>query len=92
LHFLLPFIVALLVCLHLVLLHQTSSTTELQVKLNINSKISFFPYFIIKDLVTVLLFSLFLSIIVFYSPEMFNHSINYVPANPLVTPSHIVPE
>lgn len=92
LHFLLPFLVALLVCLHLILLHQTSSTTELQIKLNLNSKISFFPYFIIKDLVTVLLFSFFISVIVFYIPEMFNHSINYVPANPLVTPSHIVPE
>jgi ubiquinol-cytochrome c reductase cytochrome b/c1 subunit len=34
----------------------------------------------------------FFSIIVFYTPEIFNHSINYVPANPLVTPSHIVPE
>lgn len=92
LHFLLPFIVSILVILHLFLLHQTSSSTELQVKLNLNSKISFFPYFIIKDLVTVLLFSSFISIIIFYFPEIFNHSINYVPANPLVTPSHIVPE
>jgi ubiquinol-cytochrome c reductase cytochrome b subunit len=73
-------------------MHQTSSSNELQVKLNLNSNISFFPYFIIKDLVTVLLLSLLISIILFYSPEIFNHSINYVPANPLVTPSHIVPE
>ena len=92
LHFIFPFIVAALVLLHLFLLHQTSSSNELQVKLNLNSKISFFPYFIIKDLVTVLLLSLLISIILFYSPEIFNHSINYVPANPLVTPSHIVPE
>jgi ubiquinol-cytochrome c reductase cytochrome b subunit len=64
----------------------------LQIKLNLNTKISFFPYFIIKDLVTVLLFTLFISLVIFYTPEIFNHSINYVPANPLVTPSHIVPE
>lgn len=92
LHFLFPFIVAILVALHLFLLHQTSSSTELQLKLNLNTKLSFFPYFIIKDLVTVLLFTLLISLVIFYTPEIFNHSINYVPANPLVTPSHIVPE
>jgi ubiquinol-cytochrome c reductase cytochrome b subunit len=41
---------------------------------------------------TVLMILFLFSLIVFYSPEIFNHSINYVPANPLVTPSHIVPE
>lgn len=92
LHFLLPFLILLLVCIHLLLLHQCGSTTELKIKTLLDTKISFFPYFIIKDLFTTFIFLFLLSIIVFFIPELFNHSINYVQANPLVTPSHIVPE
>jgi ubiquinol-cytochrome c reductase cytochrome b subunit len=50
------------------------------------------PYFIFKDLVTIFLFLLVLSIIVFYYPNSMGHSDNYIPADPMVTPSSIVPE
>lgn len=50
------------------------------------------PYFIFKDLVTIFLFFLVLSIIVFYYPNLLGHSDNYIPANPMSTPVSIVPE
>jgi len=50
------------------------------------------PYFIFKDLVTIYLFLLALSIVVFYAPNALGHSDNYIPANPMSTPSSIVPE
>jgi quinol-cytochrome oxidoreductase complex cytochrome b subunit len=57
-----------------------------------DTKIPFYPYFMIKDLLTMFIGILAFSIIIFYLPELFNHSINYVPADILVTPPHIVPE
>ena len=50
------------------------------------------PYFTFKDLVTIFLFFLVLSIIVFYYPNLLGHSDNYIPANPMQTPASIVPE
>ena len=50
------------------------------------------PYFIFKDLVTIFAFFLVLSIIVFFYPNLLGHSDNYIPANPMSTPSSIVPE
>jgi quinol-cytochrome oxidoreductase complex cytochrome b subunit len=50
------------------------------------------PYFIFKDLVTIFLFLLVLSIVVFYFPNAMGHSDNYITADPMVTPSSIVPE
>jgi ubiquinol-cytochrome c reductase cytochrome b subunit len=52
----------------------------------------FFPYFVTKDLVTLLVFSAFYLFIAFYLPNLFGHPDNYVRASPLVTPAHIVPE
>jgi ubiquinol-cytochrome c reductase cytochrome b/c1 subunit len=46
----------------------------------------------VKDLFVVWVVLFFFSYVVFFIPEVFNHSINYIAANPLVTPSHIVPE
>lgn len=92
LHYLLPFVVILLVVIHFILLHQVSSSNELKLKSIVNTKIAFYPYFIIKDLLTMFMALLAFVIIVFYFPEIFNHSINYVPADPLITPPHIVPE
>jgi ubiquinol-cytochrome c reductase cytochrome b subunit len=51
-----------------------------------------YPYFIFKDLVTIFAFFLILSIMVFFYPNLMGHSDNYVMANPMVTPSSIVPE
>jgi quinol-cytochrome oxidoreductase complex cytochrome b subunit len=84
--------VLVLVIIHFILLHQVSSSNEVKLKSIINTKVSFYPYFIIKDLLTIFLALVLFSIIVFYYPEIFNHSINYVPADILVTPPHIVPE
>ena len=53
---------------------------------------SMHPYFTFKDLVTIFLFFLVLSIMVFYYPNVLGHSDNYIPANPMSTPSSIVPE
>jgi ubiquinol-cytochrome c reductase cytochrome b subunit len=55
-------------------------------------RFSIHPYFIFKDLVTIFLFLLILSIVVFYYPNSMGHSDNYIPADPMVTPSSIVPE
>ena len=52
-------------------------------------RFSMHPYFIFKDLVTIFLFLLLLSIIVFYYPNMLGHESNYIPADPMVTPSSI---
>ena len=50
------------------------------------------PYFTFKDLVTIFFFFLVLSVMVFYFPNFLGHSDNYIPANPMSTPSSIVPE
>lgn len=50
------------------------------------------PYYLFKDLVTIFLFLLVLSLIVFYAPNSLGHSDNYIPANPMQTPPSIVPE
>jgi ubiquinol-cytochrome c reductase cytochrome b subunit len=92
LHYLLPFIICIVVVLHLIMLHQASSTNELRVRATVHTRISFHPSFIIKDIVTVCLALLAFGVIVFFLPDIFNHSVNYVPANLLVTPRHIVPE
>ena len=91
LHFLLPFVLAGLVCAHLLALHVHGSNNPNGISNNVD-KIPFHPYFVFKDLVTVIFFLLVLSIIVFYYPNMLGHSDNYIPANPMSTPSSIVPE
>ena len=91
LHYLLPFILAALVCVHLLALHQHGSNNPLGVTGNLD-RLAFHPYFVFKDLVTVVFFLLTLSIFVFYYPNALGHSDNYIPANPMQTPPSIVPE
>ena len=55
-------------------------------------KIPFYPYFYIKDLYSAVLFAIFFAVFVFFAPNLLNHPDNYIEANPLVTPPHIVPE
>lgn len=92
LHYLLPFVILLLVVVHLLLLHQSSSTNELRIRSDLSTRISFYPYFAIKDLLTLMYAFFAFGFVVFFYPEVFNHSVNYIAANLLVTPSHIVPE
>ena len=91
LHYLLPFILAALAAIHLLTLHEHGSSNPLGVNAN-EDRIPFHPYFVFKDLVTVLLFLLALSIIVCFYPNLLGHSDNYIPANPMQTPASIVPE
>lgn len=94
LHYLLPFIIAFFVLFHLFMLHQVSSSNELAISSDFShsNKIAFFPYFIIKDGLSFFYMFFFFIFVVCFFPEVFNHSVNYIFANILVTPSHIVPE
>jgi len=91
LHYLLPFIIAAVVGLHLVLLHQHGSNNPLGIDSS-SYKISFYPYFYVKDLFSFLCFILFFSVFVYYYPNVLGHPDNYIQADPLKTPPHVVPE
>lgn len=91
LHYLLPFIIAGASLLHLAALHQYGSNNPLGINSSVD-KISFYPYFYVKDLVGWMAFGIFFSIFVFYAPNLLGHPDNYIPANPMSTPAHIVPE
>ena len=92
LHFVLPFVLAALVLMHLISLHDSAgSGNPLGVSANYD-RLPFAPYFIFKDLVTIFLFILILSLFVFFMPNLLGDSENYVMANPMQTPPAIVPE
>lgn len=91
LHYLMPFAITGFVLIHLSLLHKDGSNNPLGINTNVDT-ISFYPYFYVKDLFAFLLLILFFSFFVFFFPNALGHSDNYIPANPLVTPAHIVPE
>jgi len=92
LHFVLPFVIAALVLMHLIALHDSAgSSNPLGVSGNYD-RLPFAPYFIFKDLVTIFLFILIISIFVFFMPNVLGDSENYVVANPMQTPPAIVPE
>lgn len=92
LHFVLPFVLAALALMHLIALHDSSgSGNPLGVSGNYD-RLPFSPYFIFKDLITIFIFVIVLSIFVFFMPNMLGDSENYVMANPMQTPPAIVPE
>lgn len=91
LHYTLPFIIAGLALVHLVLLHMDGSSNPLGVESK-GDKIGFYPYFYVKDLYGLLIMLTVLSYIVFYKPNVIGHSDNYIQANAMITPAHIVPE
>uniref|UniRef100_A0AAU6QE80 Cytochrome b n=1 Tax=Laelaps sp. TaxID=3081785 RepID=A0AAU6QE80_9ACAR len=91
LHFILPFILSVLVVIHIVFLHETGSSNPLGTPFNLD-KITFSPYYIIKDLFGVLMLMIFFLIVIFLYPGLFFDPENYIPANSLVTPPHIQPE
>jgi ubiquinol-cytochrome c reductase cytochrome b subunit len=92
LHFVLPFVLAALALMHLIVLHDTvGSGNPLGVSGNYD-RIPFSPYYIFKDLITIFLFIIILSIFVFFMPNVLGDSENYVMANPMQTPPAIVPE
>jgi ubiquinol-cytochrome c reductase cytochrome b subunit len=91
LHYLLPFVITGLVFVHLILLHENGSNNPLGIAAK-TDKISFYPYFYVKDLFGLLVFSVFFFFFVIYEPDVLGHPDNYIEADPLVTPAHIVPE
>ncbi len=91
LHYLMPFVIAGLVIIHFSLLHSDGSNNPLGLNKSIDT-VPFYPYFYVKDLLAFLILILFFSFFLFFAPNVLGHSDNYIPANPLVTPPHIVPE
>ena len=92
LHFVLPFIIAALVLMHLISLHDVAgSSNPLGISGNYD-RLAFSPYFIFKDLITIFLFLIIISFFVFFLPNVLGDSENYVVANPMQTPPAIVPE
>jgi ubiquinol-cytochrome c reductase cytochrome b subunit len=90
-HYLLPFLIVGAVLAHLAVLHQNGSNNPLGVHSGID-KIPFYPYFIIKDLFSWVIAFVFYFGFVFFAPNYLGHTDNYIEANAMVTPAHIVPE
>ncbi|MBR0553708.1 cytochrome b [Stakelama marina] len=93
LHYLLPFVIAGVIILHIWALHipGSSNPTGVEVK-GEQDTVPFHPYYTAKDGVGVGVFLLVFALILFFAPNYLGHPDNYIPANPLSTPAHIVPE
>jgi ubiquinol-cytochrome c reductase cytochrome b/c1 subunit len=93
LHYLLPFVLAALVVLHIWALHVpgNNNPTGVSVKSS-QDTLPFHPYYTMKDAFAIVVFLMFYAAWVFFAPNYLGHAINYQEANPLVTPAHIVPE
>jgi ubiquinol-cytochrome c reductase cytochrome b subunit len=93
LHYLLPFVIAGLIVIHIALLHEHGSNNPLGIEAKgQGATIDFYPYFYYKDMFGLALLLIIFSYFVFFAPNVLGHPDNYVPANPMVTPAHIVPE
>jgi ubiquinol-cytochrome c reductase cytochrome b subunit len=90
-HFLVPFLIAGMSLVHLALLHEHGSNNPIGVESSVD-KIPFYPYFYVKDLLAFFGLVTVFAVFVFYFPNLMGHPDNYIPANPMVTPAHIVPE
>jgi quinol-cytochrome oxidoreductase complex cytochrome b subunit len=91
LHFTFPFIIVGAVLIHLILLHEVGSNNPLGISLK-TENVPFYPYFYTKDLFGLMVLFLVFFIFVFYYPNTLGHPDNYIEANPMKTPLHIVPE
>lgn len=93
LHYLFPFIIVALTLSHLMTLHSVGGSNSLGINnISTYSFITFHPYYTFKDLLGFILAILLLLYFVFYHPYSLSHPDNFIPANPLVTPTHIIPE
>ena len=93
LHYLLPFVIVAVVGLHLLALHQHGSNNPLGIDhRGPQDTIPFHPYYTVKDSFGLCVALLVLAFFVFYAPNFLLAADNYIPANPMVTPNHIVPE
>nr|WRY73355.1 apocytochrome b [Phytophthora cinnamomi] len=91
LHFTFPFVIVGAVLIHLILLHEVGSNNPLGITLK-TENIPFYPYFYTKDLFGLMVLFLIFFIFIFYYPNTLGHPDNYIEANPMKTPLHIVPE
>jgi ubiquinol-cytochrome c reductase cytochrome b subunit len=93
LHFLLPFVILGVVILHIWALHIPGSTNPTGVEVKQESDtVPFHPYYTAKDGFGLGVFLIFYCAVVFFAPNSLGHPDNYIPANPMQTPAHIVPE
>ena len=93
LHYLLPFVLFAVVFVHLWALHTVKSGNPLGVEMKEpTDSIPFHPYYTVKDLYTMAILLLVFVYFVFFNPDFFGEADNYIPANPMSTPPHIVPE
>ena len=99
LHYLLPFVIAGLVMVHIWAFHTTGNSNQTGVEVRRDSldvakkdTVPFWPYYVIKDFYALSLILTIFAIFVWFMPDYLGHPDNYIEANPLVTPTHIVPE
>jgi ubiquinol-cytochrome c reductase cytochrome b/c1 subunit len=93
LHYLLPFVIFGVVFLHVAALHITGSNNPLGIEpKGPQDTIPFHPYYTSKDTVGIIVYLMVFAVLVFFAPNYLGHPDNYIPANPLSTPAHIVPE
>ena len=93
LHFLMPFVLVGVVFLHVAALHVTGSNNPLGIDVKgPQDTLPFHPYYTVKDSVGICVYLAVFAFFVFFAPNYLGHADNYIPANPLVTPAHIVPE
>jgi ubiquinol-cytochrome c reductase cytochrome b subunit len=91
LHYLFPFLIVGLTFFHLGLLHENGSNNPLGITSKVN-KIPFYPYFYVKDLFAFFMLIGIFSFLIFYYPNLLGHTDNYIHADSLHTPPHVVPE
>ena len=93
LHYLLPFVIVGVVFLHVVALHIVGSNNPLGIEpKSPRDTLPFHPYYTVKDSVAICVYFMVFAVLVFFFPNALGHPDNYIPANPLLTPAHIVPE
>ncbi|HEV7276766.1 MAG TPA: cytochrome b/b6 [Devosiaceae bacterium] len=93
LHYLLPFVIAALVVLHIWALHVPGNNNPVGVEVKSSrDTVSFHPYYTMKDLFAIVVFLIPFAWFVFFAPDILGHPDNYIEANSQVTPTHIVPE
>ena len=95
-HFILPFIILILIFFHLYFLHQKGSSAPFpffsESATRVYTYLPLYPYFFIKDFYAILFVLFFFIFFVFFAPNLLSHTDNYIEADPMVTPEHIVPE
>ena len=93
LHWLLAFVILGIVILHVIALHIVGSNNPSGIEpKDTRDTVSFHPYTTMKDMFAMVVFFTIFAAFVFFMPNILGHPDNYIPANPMVTPAHIVPE